>query len=188
MGKGRAVFVDRDDTLMIDVAYCRNPEEVRLLPRAAEGLRILARGGFAIVVVTNQSGLGRGYFDEERLTAVNARLRSELRSRGADFQALYYCPHRPDESCACRKPQPGLLFRAAGELDLDLTRSYTIGDKGWDVEAGKAAGTRTVLITNGRKFEAQEAEPDFVAKDLVEAARWIVADKATPGKGMLRGS
>ena len=116
----RAVFVDRDDTIMVDVVYCRNPNDVKLLPGAAEGLRIMADAGFAVVVTTNQSGIGRGYFTETDLHAVNERLRAELRSRGADFHALYYCPHRPEEQCACRKPRPGLLLRAASDLGIDL--------------------------------------------------------------------
>lgn len=171
----RAVFVDRDGTLMVDPVYARSPDQVRLLPGAAEGLRMLEEKGFSIVIVTNQSGLARGYFDEHNLAAVNARLRDELRARGAAFRALYYCPHHPEEDCSCRKPRPGLLLRAADELNLDLSASFTIGDRGWDIEAGKAAGTRTVLISDNAMDDDGSKRADFIAKNLVEAARLILA-------------
>ncbi len=171
-----AVFVDRDDTLMVDVGYCDNPDKVGLLPLAAEGLRLLSQAGFAIVLVTNQSGLGRGYFTERDLEAVNTRLRAELNARGADYDALYYCPHRPDEGCSCRKPRPGLILRAASELGLDLASSYTIGDREWDIQAGKAAGTRTVLIANGTTGRnTDNLGADLIARNLVEAASLILA-------------
>lgn len=175
MDKSPAVFVDRDDTLMVDVAYARSPDQVRLLPGAAEGVRLLSEGGFRIVIVTNQSGLGRGYLTEKNVEAVNARLREELRSRGADFHGIYYCPHRPEDSCSCRKPRPGLILRAAIEMELDLPSSFTIGDREWDVEAGKAAGTRTVLIAkDGRQTNGDDGA-DYVAGDLLEAAHFILA-------------
>ncbi len=175
MGKA-AVFVDRDDTLMVDVSYCNDPEKVELLPLAAEGLSLLSGAGFVIVVVTNQSGLGRGYFTEKDLQEVNERLRAELRALGADYDALYYCPHKPDDGCNCRKPSPGLILRAASEQDLDLASSYTIGDREWDIEAGKAAGTRTVLITNGTTSRSPDrVGADIVAGNLMEAAGLILA-------------
>ena len=170
----RAVFVDRDDTIMVDVVYCQNPD-VRLLPGAAEGLRAMADAGFTIVVTTNQSGLGRGYFTETDLNAVNERLRTELRSRGADFHALYYCPHRPEDQCACRKPRPGLLLRAASDLGIDLGPSYAIGDRESDVEAGREAGTRTILVTNGRPHANMTTKADYVDGNLEDAARLILA-------------
>lgn len=173
MAGRRAVFLDRDDTIMVDAVYTKDPEAVRLLPGAAEGIRALADAGFLIVIATNQSGLGRGYFTEEDLTAVNERLRDELRAGGADYDALYYCPHRPEEACDCRKPKPGLLLRAASDLGVDLDASYCIGDREWDMEAGRAAGMRTVLITNGQHREDLGIQPDHVAGDLTEAARLI---------------
>ncbi len=182
MASRRAVFLDRDDTLMKDVVYCRNPDDVHVLPGAAEGLRMLADAGFLVVITTNQSGLGRGLIKPEELVAVNARLRAELRSRGADFDALYYCPHRPEEGCACRKPMPGLLLRAASELGIDLAASYSIGDREWDIDAGRRAGTRTVLVTNAADGSTPTTRADFVCRDLVEAAEAIRADvKKTEG-------
>lgn len=177
MGR-RAVFVDRDDTLMEDVKYCRNPDDVRLLPQAAEGLRLLNQAGFKIVIVTNQSGIGRGYFTEQELQAVNARLREQLRMHGADYDALYYCPHRPDESCHCRKPRPGLLSQASSELDLDLPSCYTVGDQEGDLSAGKAVGTQTIFISNGKeRLESYPKHADYVVESLLEAARLILSQE-----------
>lgn len=174
-----AIFVDRDDTIMADVGYCSDPHKVKLLPQAAEGLRVLSQNGFVIVIVTNQSGLGRRYFTERDLENVNARLRQELKTMGADFNALYYCPHRPDEGCACRKPRPGLILKAASELELDLASSYTIGDRELDILAGKSAGTKTVLVSNGEELSnAQNPQhADLVARDLLEAARLILSER-----------
>lgn len=184
MGKGCAVFVDRDDTLMVDVVYCHDPDQVKILPGVAEGLRLLSEGGFRIVVVTNQSGIGRGYFGERELQTVNARLRQELRARGADFHALYYCPHRPDEGCFCRKPRPGLILRATSELNLDVRSSYTVGDREWDILAGKAAGTQTILLSDDMKFEGGarnlDTKADFVAKDVEDAAHLILKLSSMP--------
>ncbi len=140
---------------------------------------MLADGGFSIVIVTNQSGLNRGFFDERDLETVNARLRRELRVRGADFHALYYCPHRPEEGCGCRKPLPGLLLRAAAELNLDLSSSYMVGDREWDIEAGRAAGTKTILISNDRKAKNCGTKADFIARNLVQAALLILERNST---------
>ncbi len=174
-----AVFVDRDNTIMSDVGYCDNPDHVKLLPYAAEGLRLLSQNGFAIVIVTNQSGLGRGYFTQQQLESVNSRLRSELQSKGADFDALYFCPHRPDEGCQCRKPLPGLILKAASELKLDVSSSYTIGDRDLDLLAGRAAGTRTVLIWNGNKSREEKilVQADIAATNVLEAARLILTHR-----------
>ncbi len=176
MAGRRAVFLDRDDTLMKDVVYCRNPDDVQILPGAAEGVRLLSEAGFLIVITTNQSGLARGLITQEELAAVNARLRAELRSRGADFDALYYCPHLPDAGCDCRKPNPGLILRAASELGLDLANSYSIGDREWDIEAGRSAGTHTVLVTNAERTAAPTTRADVVCRNLVDAAEVIQAE------------
>ena len=180
MGKRSAIFVDRDDTLMVDVKYCRDPSMVKLMPWAAEGLRRFSEVGYKVVIITNQSGLGRGYFTKSELDLVNARLRDELQKHGADYDALYYCPHRPDENCNCRKPRPGLVLRAASELDLNLRTSLTIGDREIDIEAGRAAGTRTILLGDGDSHKTKrsgETGPDFVAKNLVLAAGLIISER-----------
>jgi histidinol-phosphate phosphatase family protein len=178
LGRKAAVFVDRDNTIIADVKYCNDPDKVQLLAGAAEGLRQLSRAGYFVVIVTNQSGIGRGYFDEQQLKAVHARMREELHARGADFDALYYCPHIPEDSCSCRKPRPGLLLRAASELDLDLNLSYTIGDNGKDIEAGRAAGTRTVLIRTqdgtSKNSEYALSPADIEATSIEDAAGIIL--------------
>jgi histidinol-phosphate phosphatase family protein len=178
LDRKRAAFVDRDDTIIADVKYCDDPSEVHLLAGAAEGLRLLSQAGYFVVIVTNQSGVGRGYFDDVQLGAVHARLREELRANGADYDALYYCPHLPEDNCSCRKPRPGLLLRAASELSLDLNSSYMIGDNERDIEAGKTAGTSTVLVRAGKKISKKLHEvhlpADIEASSIEDAARIII--------------
>jgi len=177
LARSVAVFVDRDDTLMVDVKYCTDPALVQLIPGAAQGLRSLRKAGYRVVVVTNQSGIGRGYFDTETLERVHNRLRNELRRAGTDYDALYYCPHTPEEDCQCRKPKPGLLLKAASELDIDLASSYMVGDRDLDVGAGKAAGTKTILIsrTDLRDNSGSDSLADFVAPTLADAAKLILS-------------
>ena len=167
----RAAFLDRDGTIMVDTGYCHEPEKVRLIENAAEGLRLLSEGGFFLAIVTNQSGIARGYFTERELTAVNSRLREELQAKGVDFNALVYCPHSPLDQCDCRKPRPGLILRAASDHGLDLNSSFTIGDQESDIAAGRSAGTKTVLVSDeGRS----SGFADFYARNLAEAARLIL--------------
>jgi len=177
-----AVFVDRDDTLIVDVGYCKDPDRIQLLPGVVEGLRKLSRAGIAIVVITNQSGIGRGFFTEDDLSAVHARLRTELEASGVTLQAIYYCPHLPEDGCSCRKPRPGLLLKAASEMDLNLKNCFMIGDRKLDLLAGRAAGTHTILVFNKDRRELTDMEPiaDFVVKDLVEAANVILNRSKTP--------
>jgi histidinol-phosphate phosphatase family protein len=145
----RAVFLDRDGTLIDDVGYIADPEDVRLVPGAAEALRALRDAGFRLVVVSNQSGLGRGLITQEQADAVHHRFVEELGRAGAQIDAAYYCPHTPEERCACRKPLPGLLLDAARELGLDLERSFMVGNSDVDVAAGEAAGARAILLADG---------------------------------------
>lgn len=171
-----AVFVDRDDTLIVDVGYCKHPDRIQLLPGVVEGLRKLYRAGIAIIVVTNQSGVGRGFFTEDDLSAVHARLRSELEASGVSLRAIYYCPHLPEDGCSCRKPRPGLLLQAALEMNLNLKTCFMIGDRELDLLAGRAAGTRTILVSSKDLRELTDVEhmADFVVNDLVEAASVIL--------------
>ena len=176
-----AVFVDRDDTLIADVGYCKDPDRVQLLPGVVEGLQRLSRAGMAIIVVTNQSGLGRGVFTEDDLSAVHARLRSELEASGVGLRAIYYCPHLPEDNCSCRKPRPGLLLKAASEMDLNLKTCFMIGDRELDLLAGRAAGTRTILVSKEVQERADvERIADFVVKNLVEAASVILNQSKNP--------
>jgi histidinol-phosphate phosphatase family protein len=142
-----ALFLDRDGTLIEDVGYPSDPRQVRPVPGAAEGLRRLARDGFALVIISNQSGVGRGLFTRADAEAVHAETVRRFAAAGVSFDGAYYCYHAPEDGCACRKPAPGLLLRAADELGLDLRRSFMVGDKPIDVEAGTAAGCRGVFLS-----------------------------------------
>ena len=181
----RAVFLDKEGTLVRKVQYNVDPERIRLMPGAAEGLRLLHTAGYRLIVVSNQSGVARGYFPEGALAAVAARLRGLLAAAGVPLAGFYYCPHHPHGAvadyavaCGCRKPAPGMILRAAGELGLDLRASWLVGDILDDVEAGRRAGCRTILVDNGHETEwvlTPGREPHYKVADLIEAARIIVA-------------
>ncbi len=165
-----AVFLDRDGTLIEEVHYLSAPEQVRLIPGAAEAVRRLNAAGVLVVVVTNQAGVAREYFPESRVAEVHAHLSALLAERGAHIDAYYYCPHHPTEgigayrvACECRKPKPGLLLTAACELDIDLSRSWMIGDKPCDAEAGTAAGCRAVPVRTGYGQNLPGAVADLAA-------------------------
>jgi len=163
------VFLDRDGTLIRDTGYLDNVAGVQLLPGVGAALAALARAGFVLVVVTNQSGIGRGLIRTEVVEQQHDRLRELLRPAGVDLAAVEYCPHAPDTGCDCRKPLPGMLLRAACRLGIDLAASFMVGDKPADVGAGHAAGCRTVFIGEGC------AEADFNAPDVPAAVAWILA-------------
>jgi histidinol-phosphate phosphatase family protein len=179
----RCVFLDKDGTLIEDVPYNVDPARVRLMPGAAGGLRALHAAGYRLIVVSNQSGVARGYFQEGALAAVEERLRELLAEAGVPLAGFYYCPHHPDGSvtayaveCSCRKPQPGLLVRAAREHGLDLAACWFVGDILNDIEAGRAAGCRTVLVDNGHETEwllTPQRRPHYTVADLSEAAAVI---------------
>lgn len=183
-----AVFIDRDGTLTEEVGYVNHPGRLRLLPGSAEAIRRLNGAGVKAVLVTNQSGIARGYFSEEVLHAVNEVLLSQLKAEGAHLDGLYMCPHHPRDgdppyraACDCRKPAPGLLLRAARDLGLDLGRSWIVGDKISDVLTGQRAGVRSILVLTGyglgeweyRRSRMPRA-PDHVAEDLLAAVGWVL--------------
>lgn len=181
----RAVILDRDGTLIVDPGYLGEPDGVRLLPWVGESLRALAEAGLLLVVATNQSGVARGKYTLERYHAVAARLASVLAAEGVRLAGSYCCPYHPEGVVAeyareheDRKPNPGMWHRAAAELGLDLARSYSIGDGERDVVAGKRAGTTAILLAAERdKWPLPVEGPydaDFVARDLREAASWIL--------------
>lgn len=145
---GAALFLDRDGTLMTDVGYPSDPDQVRLLPGVLPAMARLHEVGFALVVVSNQSGIGRGIISADQARAVHDRLVVELRAGGVELEGAYYCPHSPTDGCGCRKPSPALVFKAAGDLGLDLTASFFVGDKPSDLETGRRAGCRTAGIGN----------------------------------------
>ena len=135
----KAVFIDRDDTIAQDVPYCSRPEDLRLFPGVGGSIRKLNEAGYLTVLVTNQSGIGRGYFDAETLERIHDKLRMDLQDEGARLDAIYFCPHRPDEGCGCRKPATGMLERAVRDLGIDLRSSYVIGERENDVAMGRVA-------------------------------------------------
>jgi len=177
-GKG-AVFLDRDGTICVLVEYMDDPDQVELLPEAAEAIRTFNKLGMLVVMITNQSALARGYFTEDVLGAIHERLNRILEKEGAHIDAIYYCPHHPDDKCKCRKPEPGLLIKAAEELGIDLKRSFMVGDKVDDAAAGKAAGCKGILVLTGYGLgelalrDQWKVVPDHIADDLLGAAEWI---------------
>ncbi len=181
MGK-IAVFIDRDGTINKESGYIDRPDMIDLIPGSAEAIKIINKMGLNAVVVTNQSGIGRSYFKEESLWKVHRRLKELLMEEGAYIDAIYYCPHHPDEGCECRKPMPGLLKRAALEIDIDLCSSYVIGDKISDLILAQNVGAKGILVKTGYGLEAiedmseKEVSPDLVAEDLLSAVRWIKED------------
>lgn len=168
-----AVFLDRDGTVIAEKHYLHDPAEVELLPGAAEGLRRLAALGLPLVLVSNQSGVGRGYFSRSDVDRVHGRLLELLEAQGARLDALYVCPHAPDQQCSCRKPLPGLIDRAAAELGLDPAESFVIGDKPCDVDLGLVVNATTFLVTTGygaAHASAGDCRPHHVVSGLAEAA------------------
>jgi D-glycero-D-manno-heptose 1,7-bisphosphate phosphatase len=189
VGHRPAVFIDRDGTLTEEIGYVNHPSRLRLLPRSAEAIRRLNAAGVPAVVVTNQAGVARGYFSADVLRATNESLVAQLKDAGAHLDGVYVCPHHPTEgvppyraACDCRKPAPGLLRRAAAELDLDLEASTMVGDKASDLVPARTVGARAVLVLTGYglgEWEYRRAEfaaaPDHVAGDLLDAVAWVLA-------------
>ncbi len=181
----KAVFLDKDGTLVEDVPYNADPDRIRLVEGAIESLRLLQEHGYQLIVVSNQSGVARGFFEEPELQRMINRLSELFSSAGIALTDFYYCPHHPEGNvrkyavdCYCRKPQPGMLYRAALEYNLRLADSWMVGDILHDVEAGNRAGCRTILIDNHHETEWNMnpiRRPKFIAKDLVSAARSILS-------------
>ncbi len=190
----RAVFLDKDGTLVENIPYNVDPERVVLTGGAEDGLRLLHHAGYRIFVVSNQSGVARGYFPEAALLNVRDRLGTLLAELGVPLAGFFYCPHHPDGAisryaidCACRKPSPGLLYRAAEEHRIDLAASWVIGDILDDVEAGARAGCHTILVDQGSETEWRLADyrvPDLVARDLRQAADAILKRVTPPARPM----
>lgn len=177
----RAAFLDRDGVLNVDHGYVSRPEDFHWLPGAMQAMARLQQAGYALVVVTNQSGIGRGYYTQADFEALTAHMRTELQAEGISLAGVYFCPHHPDaalaeyrQHCDCRKPQPGMMLRAARELGLDLPASCLFGDKPGDIAAGRAAGVgRCMLI--GDNATAQDAGADGAHASLAEAVENFLA-------------
>lgn len=172
---GGVIILDRDGTVVIDREYLADPAGLEFEPEAANGLRWLHSLGYRLVVITNQSGVGRGFFTLEAVAAMNARLKSMVEVAGAHLEGIYFCPHTPEAGCDCRKPAQGLLIQAARELHFNPAAAVVIGDKDSDIEFGRRAGAKTILIADHANAACKKFLPDFVAPNLLEAARNIIA-------------
>jgi histidinol-phosphate phosphatase family protein len=175
------VFLDRDGTLIHDRPgrYLCRPDQLKFYKTTFEALRLLKSAGFTLVVVTNQSGLGRGFLNEKTLSVIHAKMRRMLKAKKADIDAIYYCPHHPKDKCACRKPLPRLAKRAVRELGLSLNGAVVIGDKKADVDLGKALGIKSVFLKTGhgrlqREKFGSKVRPSGHARNILDAARWVL--------------
>ncbi len=193
MKKHRAVFLDRDGTINEEVGYLDDLAKLKIIPAAFEAVRLINAAKMKAVVITNQAGVARGLFSEDFVKTANKFLHAEFLKENALIDAFYYCPHHPTEGigsyrreCDCRKPAAGMLIQAAQEMNIDLTRSYIIGDRYNDMEAGKRAQVKCVLVKTGfgqsvlqddgpDKLTAYN-QPDFIAADILEAVRWILRE------------
>lgn len=183
--KHAAVFLDRDGTINEEVNYLSRMEQLRLYPQTLEAIRLVNAAGMKAIVVTNQSGIARGYFTEEFVRSVHDRINELLGTGGARIDGFYVCPHHPvygngiyKLDCTCRKPKPGLLLQAAAELDIDLARSYMVGDMLKDIETGKKLGVKGILVRTGYGSNIVRTDmPAYIAEDVLEAVQWILKDR-----------
>ncbi len=188
----RAVFLDRDGTINEEVGYVNHIERFNLLPRAGQAIRLLNQRGWKVVVITNQSGVARGYFPESLIDQVHQKMRDLLKKDGAHLDGIYYCPHHPEigippyrQKCRCRKPATGLIEAAVKELNLDPSGSYMVGDRGADIEFARRVGAKAILVLTGYgrgeweySGEQWQVKPDHVAEDLLEAVQWILLQES----------
>lgn len=185
----KAVFIDRDGTLIDERHFIGNPDDVRFIAGSEQALRTLHNLGYALVVVSNQSGVARGLLSISDVEAVNQRIMEILSSQGIEIDGIYYCPHYAGGSvaeysieCDCRKPSPGMLLKAATELGLEIESSFVIGDKVSDVELGFNSGSTAILVLSGygkKSVEKLKRKPAYIAENLLDAAMWIASLKAT---------
>lgn len=183
-----AVLFDRDGTLVEETGYLDRLERLVFFPYAIDAVRLMNRAGYAVVIVTNQAGVGRGMFEEQFVRDTHEVMTARFGEGGARVDGYYYCPHHPEASvaryrvvCACRKPAAGMLLEAAAELDLDLSRSFAVGDKWADVQAGQAAGARGILVRTGygKAGEASPppgVQPAVVTDNAMSAVSWILRE------------
>lgn len=178
----KAVFLDRDGTINKEVNYLSKIEQFKILENSVSAIKLLNDSDFLVIIITNQSGVARGRFTLEELEEINEYMKNELLKEGAQIDAIYYCPHHPEDGCACRKPNPGMLAKAKEEFDINLSSSYIIGDRLNDLETGYNVGCKTALVLTGYgKSELKEQDnwkfqPDLIAGDLLDAVMWILSE------------
>ena len=194
MNKSPAIFLDRDGTINDEVGYLDHENKLQIIPAAFKAIRLINESGMKAVVITNQAGVAKGLFTEAFVRKINGQIQSALLEQGALIDRFYFCPHHPTEGndlyrriCDCRKPEPGLLHQAAADLDIDLARSYLIGDRLLDIETAHRAGARGILVMTGYGQDLMQEvgpdranelnQPDYVARDILEAVRWILKDR-----------
>lgn len=184
--KRKAVFLDRDGTINADPGYLGDPEKFHFLPGVIGGLKRLREAGFLIFVVSNQSGIARGFFKDEDLKKIHDKMTAALNAEGIELDGIYYCPHHPAERCSCRKPSPKMVLEASRSFDIDLRDSFFIGDRASDIETGKNAGCGAILVLTGAGSETLKGlsaaqKPDHVADDLAGAVSWILDNDRNHG-------
>jgi D,D-heptose 1,7-bisphosphate phosphatase len=185
MKRNRAVFMDRDGTINEEVGYLSKLNQLKIFSSTFEAIRIINESGMKAVVITNQSGVARGFFDEDFVNAVHARISEMLQKKGAFIDRFYYCPHHPTEGsgvykidCGCRKPEPGMFLKAAEEMDINLASSYMIGDMPKDIQAARSAGVKGILVQTGYEGNViSSGNPVYTAQDILDAVRWIMKDQ-----------
>ena len=173
--KNKAVFLDRDGVICRDVNYCSRPEDFELLPTVPQAIKLLNNHNYLIIIITNQSGIARGFFTHETLTHIHKKMTEELARFNAWTDDIQYCPHHPDEECNCRKPGTALFERAIQEHSINVKASFMIGDRLKDIDAGRALGCRTVFVSTGPNHSEESLkEADYTAYSLLDAVGWIL--------------
>ncbi len=175
----KAIFLDRDGTLVHDEGYVYKIEDFKLLPNVIEALELL-KDNFKLFIITNQSGIGRGYYTKEDFLKFNNHLIEELEKNNIKIEKTYMCPHLPTENCDCRKPNEKFAKEAEKDFNIDLKESYVIGDHDFDIEMGKKTGSKSILVLTGhgkKHLNELKSKPNFIAEDLLEAAEWILKNQ-----------
>ncbi len=178
----KTVFLDRDGVISVFTPndYIKNWKEFKFIPGAVEGLKILCKNNYRLVIISNQAGVNKGLFTKKSLDDLTKKMLDVLKKQGVEVAKIYYCPHTPEENCDCRKPKPGAFYRAQKELgNIDLKDAFFVGDSDIDIQAGKAAGTKTILVLSGKTKSAEETKdwqvkPDYIARDLTSASEIIL--------------
>ena len=173
--KNRAVFLDRDGTINRDMHYSADVSRLRVFKNAATAIKKLNDAGYKVIVISNQSGIARRYFKKKDVEKLNKIIIDRLGKRKAKIDAVYFCPHHPDENCSCRKPKSGMILKAKKDFNLDIKNSYMVGDMQSDIDLAKNVGAKSVFVLTGAGIDVKGA--DYTAKDILYAANWIVKQK-----------